>query len=210
MNIKKFTVNPFQENTYVVWNDNKNCLIIDAGCYYPEEDEALQNFLETKELNPIGLLNTHCHIDHVLGIKALYDRFQCPFYCHIEEQFNLDRIEAQGMMFGIKVPPLPEAAFISDGDLKLGDFEFECLFVPGHSPGHLAFYEPHSNLLLGGDIIFDGSIGRTDLPGCNHDQLISGIREKVYALPDSCVVYAGHMGETTIGKEKKTNPFVTA
>jgi len=213
MKYAKFTFNPFQENTFIIWDDSKECLIIDPGCYYPNEFEELDAFVTKENLVPKGILNTHCHIDHVLGVSQLMEQYDIPFIIHEKEQVNLDRLSMQAQMFGLPLRhATPEAdQLISEGDaMAFGNTELAVLFVPGHSPGHLAFHHKDSSLLIGGDVLFRNSIGRTDLPGCNASDLISSIKTKLYTLPENTTVLPGHMENTTIGYEMKNNPFVKA
>lgn len=208
---KKFTFNPFQENTYVLFDETKEAIIIDPGCYYPNEFKQVDTFIESEGLTLKAIVNTHCHIDHVLGVQEVKDKFSVPFQAHKNESLNLDRLDFQANMFGL---PLKSATpeidqFINEKDIvRFGSTELEILFVPGHSPGHLAFVNHATNTIIGGDVLFRQSIGRTDLPGCNHDHLIESIQEKLFKLNDDYTVLAGHMENTTIGYEKQNNPFV--
>ncbi|MFY0673465.1 MAG: MBL fold metallo-hydrolase [Bacteroidia bacterium] len=210
MQFAKFTFNPFQENTYVLYDETKECILIDPGCYYPNEFQELKGFISENGLNPKAIVNTHCHIDHVLGVQDCIDEWNIPFIGHSMENVNLERLEFQAQMFGLPLKAArPEfSKNIDEGDkFKFGATELEVLFVPGHSPGHLAFYSLKDQLLVSGDVLFRGSIGRTDLPGCNHEDLIKSIREKVFNLPNETAVLAGHMVNTTVGFEMQTNPF---
>lgn len=210
MQYAKFTFNPFQENTYVLFDETKKCIIIDPGCYYPNEFKELKSFVNDNGIKPVAIVNTHCHIDHMLGVQDCIDEWNLPFIGHDKEQLNLDRLAFQAQMFGL---PLKAAApeftsKLNEGDeYAFGNTILKVLFVPGHSPGHLAFYSRSDKLLVSGDVLFRGSIGRTDLPGCNHNDLIMSIKDKIFQLPDDTTVLAGHMENTSIGYEKKTNPF---
>lgn len=211
MQYAKFTFNPFQENTFVLWDETQKCIIVDPGCYQPTEFQELTSFITKQGLEPVGILNTHCHIDHMLGVSDLQEQYGIPFTCHKLEQLNLDRLNFQADMFGIKlrgaVPEMDtlieESAMFSFGNTRL-----QTLFVPGHSPGHLAFFNKEEQILVGGDVLFYESIGRTDLPGCNHQDLIDSIQQKLFVLPNETVVLPGHMQNTTIGHEKEFNPFL--
>lgn len=209
--IQIFTFNPYQENTYVLSNQQKDCVIIDPGCYTAAEQNELKNYIHQNNLKPILLLNTHCHIDHVLGNKFVFDTYGLKPIIHKNEIPVLDSIPGYAPMFGMQyeLSPVPEA-FLEAGDkVMLGDEEFSVLFTPGHSPGSICFYHPKQQFVIGGDALFYGSIGRTDLPGGNYDTLISSIRTQLFSLPDEVKVYPGHGPATTIGWEKKHNPFLT-
>ena len=211
MQYSKFTFNPFQENTFILWDETQECIVIDPGCYYPHEVEELTSFIKSKDLKPVGILNTHCHIDHVLGVSAVKEVYDIPFTSHRLEQLNLDRLAFQADMFGIRltgaVPTMD--AMLEEGQVfSFGNTDFVTMFVPGHSPGHLAFYSEKDQLLVGGDVLFYESIGRTDLPGCNHQDLLDSIKDKLFLLPDATEVLPGHMQHTTIGHEKEFNPFL--
>jgi glyoxylase-like metal-dependent hydrolase (beta-lactamase superfamily II) len=213
MQYAKFTFNPFQENTYILFDESKECVIIDPGCYYPNEFKELKSFVEDNGLWPVAIVNTHCHIDHMLGVQDCIDEWNLPFIGHEKEQLNLDRLEFQAQMFGLPLKATsPEfSRCLKEGDeYAFGNSTLKVLFVPGHSPGHLAFYSEKDKLLISGDVLFRGSIGRTDLPGCNHEDLISNIKDKVFQLPTETIVLAGHMENTSIGFEKETNPFFNA
>ncbi len=208
--ISAFTFNPFQENTYVLHDETKECIIIDPGCYTPLEQAELSTFIEKNELNPVRLILTHCHIDHILGCKYISDRYNLVSETNrIELQvfYNAERAAA---IFGIRLekPPVPEK-FIDENDtIKFGNSSLEILFTPGHSPGSLCFYNSAQKFVIGGDVLFYGSIGRTDLPGGNFNTLIGSIKEKLFLLGDDVTVYPGHGPETTIGFEKANNPFL--
>jgi len=211
MKYKKFTFNPFQENTYVLWDESHECIIIDPGCYYAEEYEALYGFIDEQNLIVKAILNTHCHIDHVLGVSAVKERYDVPFICHSKESLNLERLQFQAQMFGLPLKdstPVPDRLIDADETFGFGETQLELRFVPGHSPGHLAFYHAKSELLVGGDVLFRESVGRTDLLGCNEADLYKSIEHELFSLPDSTIVLAGHMEETSIGHEKANNLFV--
>ncbi|MBI3143595.1 MAG: MBL fold metallo-hydrolase [Bacteroidetes bacterium] len=213
MEFAVFTFNPFQENTYVVWDDTKNCVLIDPGSYYPSEIEEITRFIDDNGLHPHSVLNTHCHLDHVFGVQHFKSLYQIPFVCHLQERANLDRLEFQAGMFGIRLKypcPEPDVLLGAESQYQFGNTVLRLLFVPGHSPGHLAFYHQPSGVLLGGDVLFREGIGRTDLPGSSQPALVQSIQEVLYALPGETRVLPGHMGETTIGHEKRHNPYVRA
>lgn len=209
MGIKSFEFNPFAENTYILFDETAACVIVDPGCSTKAEFELLCDYIEEKQLQPTLLLNTHCHIDHILGNYDVREHFRIPLLIHKMEEPVLRSGKVFSQAYGI--PNYQETQpddFLSEhSPVKFGDQELEVLFVPGHSPGHVAFYHRTEHVLMGGDVLFRNSIGRTDLPGGNHDQLINSIHTKLFSLPDDTVVYPGHGPETTIGYERKTNPF---
>ena len=211
MNIKSFTFNPFQENTYIVYDETKECLIIDPGCYTDAERKALKAFIEEKELTPVKLINTHCHIDHVLGNKFTSEKWDIQLYINKEDLPVLEKVGDIGKMYGLEDyegSPYPKH-FLAQGDtLTFGKSSFEILFTPGHAPGHICLYSKENNLLIAGDVIFQGSIGRTDLPGGNHEILINSIITKLFPLPNSTQIFCGHGPSTNLGYEKENNPFL--
>ena len=210
MNIKTFVFNPFYENTYVISSSQNNCLIIDPGCYESFERKELTDFIEMEGLKVSAIINTHCHIDHVLGNDYLKDTYSVPLKIPIHEQEIFGAIPAYAPQWGINGYRQAKVdEFLEEGKtIKLDEIEFEMIEVPGHSPGHLVFYQRENKVLIGGDVLFRESIGRTDLPGGNHDDLLSNIQNKVYVLPEDVTVYPGHGPTTTIGHEKNNNPFV--
>ena len=210
MNLKAFTNNPYQENTYVVFDETKDCAIIDPGMYTAEEQNAVVNFIRDQGLKPVMLLNTHCHIDHVLGNKFIFDQYGLKPQFHQGELQLLHAIPSyaplQGINYELSLEPtnfLPEF-----GEIKLGNSTLEIIFAPGHSPAHLCFYNKLDGFIIGGDVLFKGSIGRTDLPGGNFEILINSIKNQLFVLPDEVKVYPGHGTFTTIGYEKLYNPFL--
>jgi hydroxyacylglutathione hydrolase len=208
--VKKFIVNPLQENSYLLYDDTGCCLIADAGFYYPEEKEELLIFIRENNLTPVSLVNTHCHFDHVLGVEYLRKKLRIPFACHKDERFWLQNASTQSSFFGIEMEniSLPDF-FVAEGEkVQFGDSELEVLHIPGHSPGHIVLYSPEEQFLIAGDVLFAGSIGRTDLPGGNYLQLIRNIKEKLMIMPGETLVYSGHGPETSIGNEKICNPFL--
>ncbi|HQV99303.1 MAG TPA: MBL fold metallo-hydrolase [Bacteroidia bacterium] len=210
LKIDSFTFNPFQENTYVLSDESGECIIIDPGCYDAEEKEELAIFIDSKGLKPVKILLTHAHIDHVLGINFLAGKYGLPIVMNSIETELLKSASIYGQMWGIQVEPAPDPQeFLKDGDtFTFGKTELEVLFTPGHSPGSLSFYHRPTKQLIAGDVLFYGSIGRTDLPGGNFETLEKSIRTKLYTLEDDVIVYSGHGQSTTIGHEKRTNPFV--
>jgi glyoxylase-like metal-dependent hydrolase (beta-lactamase superfamily II) len=210
IHIKAFTFSPISENTYVLYNDAGKAIIIDPGCYFPAEEETLKTFLTDTGLTPIYLLNTHCHLDHVFGNKWVYETYGLELYLHPNEAPMLELAPVSGERWGLPFQnyngPLH---FLNDGDkVFIDDTEIQVILAPGHSPGSICFYLPSQGDLIGGDVLFRGSIGRTDLPGGDSETLLNSIREKLWVLPDETVVYSGHGIKTTIGYEKRNNPFL--
>jgi hydroxyacylglutathione hydrolase len=209
--LKSFTFNPFQENTYVLYNEAKEAFIIDPGNSNTEEHLKLQNFISENELQPLRLLLTHGHLDHVLGNKFIYDTYGLLPEVHKDDLFFVESMVQTANMYGIpcEASPMPEK-FLSAGDtILLGTDSFACIHAPGHSPGSLCFYNKENKLLIGGDVLFQQSIGRSDLPKGDHNTLINSIQEKLMVLDDDVKVFSGHGPATTIGQEKLYNPFLT-
>ena len=211
--IIKLTFNPFQENTYVVYDEGGECVIFDPGCYTREEQLLLVKEISRKNLRPVRLINTHCHIYHVFGNQFVHEHYGLPLEIHRMELPVLEAAPQSAMYFGLPVPggklsPEPEK-FIEDGDVvEFGNTRLEAIFTPGHAPGELCFFCDKDRFLIAGDVLFYGSIGRTDLPGGDHDTLIRSIVDRVLPLGDDVAVYSGHGPDTNIGYEKRHNPFV--
>jgi hydroxyacylglutathione hydrolase len=210
LSVKAFTFNPVQENTYVLYNEKRECCIIDPGCYFPEEKAKLKATIEKAGWKPVLLLNTHCHLDHVFGNQFVYDTWGLPLHIHEKEKPVLDFAPQSGQMWQMPVDnyegPL---IYLKEGTtIKTGEDELEIRFTPGHSPGSVSFYHEAGGFVIGGDVLFNGSIGRTDLPGGDFDILINSIQTQLFTLPDETKVYSGHGPVTTIGFEKMNNPFV--
>lgn len=208
--VRYFTFNPVQENTYVISNEKGQALIIDPGCYFSAEQDTLKNFLLSENLQPVQLLNTHCHLDHVFGNKWVAETYSLELFIHPDEEKMLQLAPTSGLMYGLTFDnyggPLH---FLNEGDfVTLGDEKLKVILAPGHSPGSICFYSEEGNFLIGGDVLFRESIGRTDLPGGDHEQLLDNIQTKLFILPDETVVYPGHGEPTTIGHEKRYNPFL--
>lgn len=208
--IQRFENNPYQENTYILYDETGECAIIDPGMETGSEQNEVVNFVRENKLRPVLLLNTHCHIDHVLGNKFIFDQYGLKPKFHEGELPLLEAVIAYAPSMGFRYDPspVPDEFLPEEGAISFGNTELQLIFAPGHSPAHLCFYDAKDNLLVGGDVLFRGSIGRTDLPGGNFGQLIDNIEQKLFALPDDCTVYPGHGPETTIGYEKQTNPFL--
>jgi glyoxylase-like metal-dependent hydrolase (beta-lactamase superfamily II) len=178
--------------------------------YQQPEIDYLVKFMTDKGLTPQAIINTHAHIDHIFGVQAMKDKYNVPFYIHQKDLPVLQNAMMSANMFGLDFKAAPQAdGYIDENKpLQLGTDNVEVRFAPGHSPGSVVFYYAGGNWLIGGDVLFNGSIGRTDLPGGNHDTLINSIKTQLYTLPDNTTVYSGHGAATTIGNEKKSNPFV--
>lgn len=208
MKVQVFTANPIQQNGLVVFNEQKDAVIIDPACYENFEKQALLDFIHENQLHVHAVLNTHCHIDHVMGNAFCVDHFKVPLLAHKEELFTLSFAERSAKMYGLdKYVPSPEPTqFIEDNQvLTFGSLVFHVIFGPGHSIGHVAFYAKESNKLFGGDILFKGSFGRVDLPGGSIDILKDTIFNRFFTLPDDTILYPGLGPTTTIGEEKISN-----
>ena len=208
--IKSFTFNLVRENTYLLYNDKKNAWLIDPGNMNQQENEKIENFIKEEGLNITKILLTHAHFDHILGLQWAVDTFSLPVHLHQEEEEILERLPMSVGRFGFAVPPVKaELKFINEGETLDFDGEtFTIFHVPGHSPGSLVFYNPNENFMISGDVLFEGSVGRTDLYKGDYDLLISGIKEKLLPLKEETKVYSGHGRPTTIGFEKNYNPFL--
>jgi len=206
-----FTFNGFQENTYVLRDETNECVIIDPGCYTSSEQQELVNFIKTNGLTPVKLLNTHCHIDHILGNNFVASTFNLRLSMHEKDLPVLHATTEYGHLYGFTVDKSPEPSeFLDEGDVvKFGNSQLDVLFVPGHAPGHIVFVNHEQKFAINGDVLFYGSIGRTDLPGGDHETLINSIKTKMFALGDDYTIYTGHGPSTTIGFEKANNPFLT-
>jgi hydroxyacylglutathione hydrolase len=209
---ESFENHPYQENTYVLYDGTGKCCIIDPGMHTADEQNAVATFITENELKPVMLLNTHCHIDHVLGNKFIFDMYGLYPRFHKGEQDMLDAqiatAAAEGLHYHPSPNPKPNTYLPEKGTIHFGDTRLEILYVPGHSPAHLCFYNPDDNYLIAGDVLFNGSIGRTDMPGGNHKLLMKGLWEKVLSLPEDCIVYPGHGPRTTIATELELNPYL--
>jgi hydroxyacylglutathione hydrolase len=208
--VQSFVNNPYQENTYLLFDETGECAIIDPGMYTAAEQNAVVAFIKDNNLKPALLLNTHCHIDHVLGNKFVFEQYGLKPQFHEGESEVLAAVIAYAPSMGLRYEPspLPDTYLPETGAVKFGNTELQLIFAPGHSPAHLCFYDKAANILIGGDVLFRNSIGRTDLPGGDYSTLIKNIEEKLFLLPDDCTVYPGHGPETTIGYEKQTNPYL--
>jgi glyoxylase-like metal-dependent hydrolase (beta-lactamase superfamily II) len=209
MKIQAFTFNDFYENTYIVYDETLDCIIIDPGCNNPSECNEITAFIKENTLKPQFLINTHCHIDHVLGNRFVHETYGIALSAHKKEKAVLDVGIQTATMYHIHYNPSPDIIhFLEEGDtIEFGTSSFTVLFTPGHSPASISLYNKTHHILICGDVLFQGSIGRTDLPGGNFETLTRVIREKFFTLPDETVVYSGHGPTTTIGVERRTNPF---
>ncbi|WP_026463091.1 MBL fold metallo-hydrolase [Adhaeribacter aquaticus] len=212
MTVTGFTFNAFSENTYVLHDETNQCVIIDPGCYSVSEQTVLKEFIADNNLQVKLLLNTHCHIDHVFGNKFVVDTYQVPFLIHEADLQTLRAVPVYAPSYGFpNYNPAEPSGFLQEGkNISFGNTSLQVLFTPGHAPGHVVFYQEESKVCLGGDVLFQRSIGRTDLPGGNFDTLIQSIQNKLFTLPSEVTVYPGHGPKTTIGEEKQFNPFLRA
>ncbi|MEP7163976.1 MAG: MBL fold metallo-hydrolase [Ferruginibacter sp.] len=209
LKIKSFEFSPIQENTYILYNEFNDCVIIDPGCYFDDEKDELVQFIDKMGLTPRMLLNTHCHLDHVFGNKFLAGKFGLTLHIHENEKPVLAFAPASGLMYNMPFDNYTgDIVFLNENEIiKLGDDELKILLTPGHSPGSLSFYCEKEKFVVSGDALFFRSIGRTDLPLGDHETLLKSIRESLFTLPEETKVYSGHGPVTTIGEEKKENPF---
>lgn len=213
ISIKDFQFNMLPVNTYVVWDETKEAVVIDPGCYYPEEGGILCSFIRSNGLKVKHLLNTHLHFDHIYGNPIIENEFgvlaeaneaDMPWLTEIRQ-----RLAAFGIHSKVTINPIQPENRLKDGDtIAFGNTVFNVLQIPGHSPGSVVFYSETDGVLFTGDVIFQGSIGRTDFPDGNHEDLISGIRNKLMTLTDSTVIYPGHGPSTSIGYERNNNPYI--
>lgn len=209
MTIKSFAFNPFQENTYIVFDETKECVIIDPGCYTEQERQILVHFIEANNLKPVRLLNTHCHLDHICGNHFVATKYHLKLEAHKAELPILAHAPKAAKMYGFPMENSPEIeVFIDENDsIKFGKSTFEILLTPGHSPGSICFYSKKNEVVIAGDVLFRQGIGRTDLPLGNYEDLINSITEKLFTLPKKTIVYSGHGPSTSIGYELVNNPF---
>ncbi len=211
MNIKIFTFNQFFENTFIISDSTNECIIIDPGCYDKNEKQILQDYILSNNLVPTRLINTHCHIDHILGNNFVSKTWDLELEIHHKDINLLKNSKDIADLYGFvnyEKSPITNK-FLVEGDIiEFGKSNLEVLFTPGHAPGHISLYSKNENFIISGDVLFNNSIGRTDLPGGNYNTLIDTIKSKFLCLDDSTVVYCGHGPSTTVGKERINNPFL--
>ncbi len=209
LQIKIFEFNPLAENTYLAWDETREGVVIDPGCCEQSENEALASFVKTEDIKIKYLLNTHCHVDHVLGNHFVKSNYSVPFLTHAKEDPVLRAVKSYASNYGFfgYTEVLPDG-YLAEGDrVMFGNTVFSVLFLPGHSPGHIGFYHAESKSLLSGDVLFQRSVGRTDLPGGDFETLIGSIQKKIFVLPEDVTIYPGHGDPTTVRDEKIYNPF---
>jgi hydroxyacylglutathione hydrolase len=209
MEVYKLIFSPIEVNTYIIVDQSGSCAIIDCGCYDTKESDRLERFIREKKIDPVLLLNTHCHLDHVFGNKFILDRYNLKPLSNELDEMNRKNAVQHAMLYGLTMDKPPEpGGFIADNQkISFGNTDLVALHVPGHTAGSIAFYSERDGCVFTGDALFAGSIGRTDLEGGDFDTLINSIKNKLFVLPSSTIVYPGHGNETTIGKEMKSNPF---
>jgi len=210
MQIKSFTFNPFSENTYVLYDETGEAVVLDPGCAFPDEEAELDEFIKSKNLKIKNVILTHAHVDHIMGCDYVCKKYGVGITMHADDLFMLQRGPQIGLMYGIPVKEAPEPeAFLKHGDtFSFGNTVLEILHTPGHSPGSISFVHKPTKSVICGDVLFQGSIGRTDLPGGNMEVLLDAIRTQLFTLGDDFQVFNGHGNPTTIGTEKKFNPFL--
>lgn len=207
--IEIFIFNSFQENTFLLYDESKECIVIDAGCNEEQEYKQIDSFITENNLTLKSIINTHCHIDHIMGNAYLVNKYKVPSIAHKEDMPLLERSNDMAMAFGLNVqePPIPNQLVIEGDEIRFGNTVLMVKHVPGHSPGSIALYNVKDQFVIVGDVLFNGGIGRTDLPGGDYDTLITSINDKLFTLDDNVKVYPGHGESTSIAKEKSTNPF---
>lgn len=208
LHVETFTFNQFQENTFVVYDDNKQCVIIDPGCYERSEQQLLQGFISDNNLKPLALLNTHAHIDHILGNAFVQRTYDLDHYLHIDDLVTMRAVESYAHVYGFsgyEISPEPTHIMQANDTLNFGGISFDVFCTPGHAPGHVVFYNEENQFVVNGDVLFNGSFGRVDLPGGDLEILKKSIHEILFQLPEETIVYCGHGAPTTIEKEKRSN-----
>ena len=210
MKIKSFVFNPFQENTYILYNESKEAIIIDPGMYMPNEFDDFYEFIDLHRLKPVLLLNTHTHLDHLFGNASVLQRFAIPFAYHELDRPVFEAAVSAGAMYGLTFEKSPEPSYyLKEKEyVTLGEEKLEILLTPGHSPGSVCFYHAKEKFVISGDVLFQGSIGRSDFPGGDYETLIHSIQHELLNLPDEVTVYSGHGPATSIGYERRNNPFL--
>jgi len=211
MEIKTFTFNQFLENTIVVSDSTNECIIIDPGCYNDEEKKILENYITKNNLNPVKLINTHCHIDHILGNNFVSRNWGIDLEINEKDLDLLNNADQIAKIYGFtnyERSPMPKKFINEDDIINFGISELKVIFTPGHAPGHVSLYSEKDSLIISGDVIFQNSIGRTDLPGGDFNTLINSIKNKILSLDDNVIIYCGHGPNTTVGNERRKNPFL--
>ena len=210
MNIHRFVFNPIQENTYILWDATRECVIVDAGNFSAREDRMLSDFIAQHDLHPVAAVNTHGHFDHTLGVRYVKETYGVPFMLSGKDRFLLDNAAASASIFGVPTGELPAPDVDLDGmeEVRFGDTALRIIPVPGHTPGHAALYEPESKSLFTGDTLFRESIGRTDLPGGDYSWIMRSILERILPLGDEVKIYPGHGESSDLGHESMYNPFI--
>lgn len=207
--IKTFTFNPFQENTYLIINEKKECWFVDPGMFSTAENDEMLNYIKKNNLIPQAIINTHAHLDHIVGVHFLQNEFGIPFYLHELDEATLKYGPIAAAMYGLGTINMPISyEFYKDEHFNLGDTSISVMHTPGHAPGHVILYCASEKWVINGDMLFAGSIGRTDLPGSDHNDMLISLREKIITLPDETKVYCGHGIATTIKNEKSSNPYL--
>lgn len=211
INVKKFVVNPLGENSFIVSDESGACVFIDPGFYYEDEYQEIREYINENRLKPVKIINTHCHFDHIMGVEFVRNEYKIPFFAHTEDNFWVEKATQQAEMFGFEMEAVAavDSFLVENENVEFGNSRLKIIHIPGHSPGHVVFYSENDKILIAGDVLFYGSIGRTDLPGGDYHSLISNIKNKLFTLPDDTKVYCGHGPETSLGFEKRTNPFLT-
>jgi len=208
--VKTFICNPFQENTYILYDETGECVIVDAGCYTPDEQESIDSFIAGNNLRPVKLLNTHGHIDHIAGIEYLSKKYKIELYMHADDVDNINRSVAMGAAWGFNIQvPSCEVNFVEGNDnVTFGNSTLKVIALPGHTKGGVGYYNAEQKIIMVGDTLFRGSIGRTDLPGGDYETIIRSIIKNLLPLGDEVRYYSGHGESSTLGHERRYNPFV--
>lgn len=209
ISIKTFTFNPFQENSYLIINEQKQCWIVDPGMFSAAENNEMLNYIKNNNIIPQAIINTHAHLDHIMGVHFLQKEFDIPFYLHALDEATLQYGPIAATMYGLGILQMPISyTFYKETSFDIGTTSLSIIHTPGHAPGHVILYCKSENWVINGDMLFAGSIGRTDLPGSNHNDMLKSLSEKIVTLPEETIVYCGHGIATTIEKEKATNPYL--
>ena len=211
MNVVKFVFNPIQENTYIVWDDTKECIVVDAGNLSAREDKVLAEFIEEQGLKPVLAVNTHCHFDHILGVEFVRSTYGVKFAASSADNAIMLGSKEHCAMFGIEVGDMPTTVDIdlaTTNEIHFGNTTLRVIPTPGHTPGCVSLYHEESKSLFTGDTLFRESIGRTDLPGGDYPTIMRSILNNILPLGDEVTIYPGHSDKSTIGHESLYNPFV--